>query len=275
MEKFGARKEAPLTTCLSEVEQCDIFLTVIAFKLGSVDESSGKSFTQREYERAAELNKEILIYLADEKDTKISPQEIDFDERRQKLLAFKSILKERHTIDIYISDEDEYSKSKKLIAKFLLLPKLYSGKELALKVDFLGEPFPASKMLCYRFNLDYGQTIGLPIKIIQPEIADDSLQYIYLDKEKAIQYLDLQQKSNIEVLAKLQFSEETIEKIYANFTKKIYDVYVMSEEYQSIYSTLPNYVTAGASTPLGWRTEKRIEEAEGSIIAKLTEFLNS
>lgn len=181
MEKFGARKEAPLTTCLSEVEQCDIFLTIIAFKLGSIDESSGKSFTQREYERAAELNKEILIYLADEKDTKISPQEIDFDERRQKLLAFKSILKERHTIDTYFSeddliqkvnrrlgellsqkkenntsDEDEYSKSKNLIAKFLLLPKRYSGNELTLKVDFLGEPFPASKMLCYRFNLDYG-----------------------------------------------------------------------------------------------------------------------
>ena len=32
MEQFGARKEAPLATCLSEVEQSDIYLGVIAFR---------------------------------------------------------------------------------------------------------------------------------------------------------------------------------------------------------------------------------------------------
>lgn len=101
MERFGARKESPLTTCLSEVEQCDIFVGIIAFRLGSVDEGSGKSFTQREYERAYELNRDILIYMMDEKDSKISLHHVDFDENREKLLAFKSILKERHTVDFF------------------------------------------------------------------------------------------------------------------------------------------------------------------------------
>jgi hypothetical protein len=63
MERFGARKEAPLETCISEVEQCEIFIGIIAFKLGSIDKSSGKSFTQREYETAYKLNQEILIYI--------------------------------------------------------------------------------------------------------------------------------------------------------------------------------------------------------------------
>ncbi len=67
MEQFGARKESPLITCLSEVEQSDIFVAIIGYRLGSVDGASGKSYTQREYERAYELNKEVMIYLVDEK----------------------------------------------------------------------------------------------------------------------------------------------------------------------------------------------------------------
>lgn len=34
MERFGARKEAPLITYLSEVEQCDIFIGILGFRLG-------------------------------------------------------------------------------------------------------------------------------------------------------------------------------------------------------------------------------------------------
>ena len=63
MERFGARKETPLQTCLAEVEQCDIFIGIIACKAGSIDKLTGKSFVQREYEKAFELDKEILIYL--------------------------------------------------------------------------------------------------------------------------------------------------------------------------------------------------------------------
>lgn len=55
----------------------------------------------------------------------------------------------------------------------------------------------------------------------------------------------------------------------------MYDVYVMPDDYQSVYTTSPNPETIAARTLLGWRTEKRIEEAEGAIIVKLTEFLNS
>ena len=63
---------------------------MIAFRLGSIDEASGKSFTQEEYERAHELGKEILIYIADEKDYKTSPEYVDSDQARKNLIAFKS-----------------------------------------------------------------------------------------------------------------------------------------------------------------------------------------
>src|SRR5438132_8095843 len=66
MEQFGARPDAPLATCLAEVEQSDVYVGLVAFRIGSIDSSTGKSFTQREYEHAVQLGKDILIYLADE-----------------------------------------------------------------------------------------------------------------------------------------------------------------------------------------------------------------
>src|SRR5260370_6200937 len=106
MEQFGARKEAPLATCLAEVEQSDIYLGVIAFRLGSIDSQSGKSFTQIEYERANELSKEIRIYLLDEQNATFSIRYIDHDDKRTKLEAFKALLRERHTIESFTVVDD-------------------------------------------------------------------------------------------------------------------------------------------------------------------------
>ena len=106
MEQFGARKEAPLATCLAEVEQSDIYLGLIAFRLGSIDLQSGKSFTQIEYERAYELNKEIRTYLVDEQNATFAIRHIDLDDQRRKLEAFKALLRERHTIESFTSVDD-------------------------------------------------------------------------------------------------------------------------------------------------------------------------
>ncbi len=285
MEKFGARKEAPLTTCLSEVEQCDVFLAIIAFRLGSIDDASGKSFTQREYERALELKKDILIYIADEKDSRIHPQDMDFDERRQKLIAFKSILRERHTIDTFIAEndlaqkvkrrfdelltqkeetkptgKDEYSQSKELIERFLLLPKVYSGHEVKLDVNFVGQPFPASKLLCSSFNLGYGETIGVSIEIKNPEIDKDAIPYVFIAEDTLSDYFDLKQRNSIEIYGKLQFSENEIDNIRANFVRQVH------------------YVGGAATTAL-WSyqsplIETTIVEADGTVIIRLTKILS-
>jgi hypothetical protein len=59
MEAFGARKEAPIETCLNEVSQSDIYIGIIANRLGSIENISGKSFTQLEYERA--IKEDMII----------------------------------------------------------------------------------------------------------------------------------------------------------------------------------------------------------------------
>lgn len=98
MEKFGARKSTPLETCLVEVSKCDIFIGIISFRFGSVDKSSKKSFTQLEYEKAYDLNKEIMIYLMDD-DALVFPKNVDKGNNAQRLKAFKKQLQELHTFD--------------------------------------------------------------------------------------------------------------------------------------------------------------------------------
>jgi Domain of unknown function (DUF4062) len=62
MEEFGARTAGALDTCLAEVEQSDVYVAIIAYRLGSIDPETKKPFTLLEYEKAVEFGKEILIY---------------------------------------------------------------------------------------------------------------------------------------------------------------------------------------------------------------------
>jgi hypothetical protein len=281
MERFGARKEAPLETCISEVEQCEIFIGIIAFKLGSIDKSSGKSFTQREYETAYKLNQEILIYMMDEKYSKVPPVYIDHGEKWEKLMAFKSVLKDNHTFDSFTSEDDleqkirrkfdellaakteekevdEYNQSKKIIHKFLLLPKLYSGHEIKLQVE-LGEPFPASKSLCSNFNLEFGKTIGVKAEIKKPDITDNPFEYIFIDGEDNLHDYFSLQKNNIEIYGKLQFSGDVFDNVRANFVRKE-------------FSYLGSYMIT--TFPRNWgQVKKTVVEPDGRIIIKLTKIL--
>jgi hypothetical protein len=197
MEEFGARTAGALETCLAEVEQCDVYVGIIAYRLGSTDPESNKPFTVLEYEKAAELKKEILIYIADDDMASFPRSLMDEDGRtRKRLDAFKQRLRERHTIGSFSTPEDLSEKlsrdfrkhfasrqpeqdrvkpEKELFAQtehvlrdFRLIPKRYNGAEILLRASFHHDLFPASRELCLRFNLEYGLTIGSYMRIVQP-----------------------------------------------------------------------------------------------------------
>ncbi len=259
MEQFGARKEAPLETCLTEVEQSDVYLGVIAFRLGSVDSQSGKSFTQVEYERAYERSKDVLIYLVDEQNALFPIRHIDQDEKRAKLEAFKSLLRERHTTESFTTVDDlkeklnrdlkrlltekqveetnvdEFVVSKEVIDRFLLTPKQYSGREVRLTVQFLAKPFAASKKLCAAFNLEFGEIVGRKIEILKPDgYKNSGLDQLYSSPRHAEIILSQPEKSPLDVYAKLQFADKEISRIQARFKSETY--YEPPEEYGGMSS---------------------------------------
>ncbi len=242
MEEFGARTGTPLETCLAEVEQSDIYIGIIGFRLGSVEESTQKSYTQLEYERALELEKEVLIYLIDEENARVPIKFIDRDIRRDKLEAFKRKLRDNHTVDTFVSEddlvqklrrdlrryigegepkeitEDEFAEARLAIDKFLLVPKAAAGREVRLEVQLKGKPFPASRELCTAFNFVFGATVGVPIAIVQPDGYNNSgLSQLFLTAKQLDDFLPVAEGESRHIYAKLQFADAEIPQMRTRF----------------------------------------------------------
>jgi hypothetical protein len=119
MEQFGARSTCPRETCLAEVEQSDVYVGIIAFRLGSLDPETKRSFTELEYEHAVKAQKDIRIYLAEE-DTTFPANVIDKgDHDIGRLTAFKEHLRRQHTIASFSSKEDLVQKLRTDFEQFL------------------------------------------------------------------------------------------------------------------------------------------------------------
>lgn len=246
MEGFGARTKAPLETCLAEVEQSNVYLGLIGFRLGSLDEVTGKSFTQREYERAQERNLETLIYLRDE-DALLRLSDVDLEESvREKLASFKRTLRAAHTVDTFStpsdlvtklqrdlqrhlsrtmsepidSTSDDFERSREIATRFLLLPKSVSGTEIRVQLRRTHLPFPASRGLCAAFNLPYGETIGVKAVVTVP--AGEPLnrfKEVFAAGRRAVDLLGLGWPDNEvrDVFVRLEFSPDDISRSHARF----------------------------------------------------------
>jgi hypothetical protein len=252
MEAFGARTEGPLDTCLAEVDQCDVYVGIVAFRRGSIDPSTGKSFTQLEYERAAEGGKTMLIYLADEETACFPYVQIDKDSKQRKQLeAFKGSLREQHTVAKFSTpddlreklrsdftryfnpqtepegptpEEDEFNRTSKTLKEFCLTPKRLNGHEVRLEVSFTSGPYPAPRSLCRQFNLEYGNTIFAMVKITKPTDRNntDGFTEIYAAGSRVDDLRTLIARKKAELYALLQFSGEDIKGWRAEFFSRTY-----------------------------------------------------
>lgn len=288
MEQFGARKEDSLTTCLTEVEQSDIYVGIIGYRLGSIDKKTGKSYTQLEYDKAHELGKEILIYLIDDESSKVTPKHIEFD-KIPKLNAFKETLKERHTIDTFkdsnelkskiqrqfekyltkkktetkTNELDVYEQSKYTLEKFFLVPKAISGSEVKLKVIFDTMLHPASKSICQITNLDFGKTTCVNIKIVKPIIDAENFKSIFISYKHLDHYLKLDKTKEYEIFGNIWFYEEKLKSTTTRFKDISYKVwtedYYPDDEYYDPEPPEPYYI-------------KR-ELGEGQIVLTLKEIV--
>lgn len=246
MEQFGARTETPLQTCLFEVDQADIYVGIIAFRLGSIESQSGKSYTQLEYERALTRSKEILIYLVDEANAPTYFKDIDQGEALEKLNSFKRILRERHTVETFkdkddlakklkrdiehnvtpkelkIAAGDEFAESKMWLQSFLLLPKTVAGIDVRLKVRISGEPYLASNAVCQTFNFEFGATFGIPVEVVMPEgISCADVFDLYVDAKHAETILPIKEDDFIDGYMRLHFSPADVGDARALYRSKI------------------------------------------------------
>jgi hypothetical protein len=117
MEVFGAQTRKPLDTCLAEVLTSEVFIGILGMRYGSVDDGSGKSFVELEYETAKKGGLEIWIFLIDEEKTSIPPIYVDCKDA-EKLKVFKKRLKDEHTCVFFNSVDDLALRLKSNLEKF-------------------------------------------------------------------------------------------------------------------------------------------------------------
>lgn len=194
-EFFGSRDKKPLETCLEELERSQVFLMFLGPRYGSVDSGSGKSFVEREYERAGELKLPRFAYIMDD-DQPFPVKFVSIGEDTVKLDAFKRMIRSNLTVSPFTTPEDlaqkVYSDLKrelpkhgfvlghkaeadsdispsKLIQEFQLLPKLFHGRKATFEVT-LGRSERATHQECDAFSYDYGAAISRSVDSTDPDL---------------------------------------------------------------------------------------------------------
>jgi len=91
MGEYTAVNLPPLDKSLSDVDACDVYLGIIAFRYGASPPGKAQSYVELEFNRALERAKEILIFLLDKDSTDYSWRSVDF-ENGAKMEAFRTTL---------------------------------------------------------------------------------------------------------------------------------------------------------------------------------------
>lgn len=168
MERFGATSIPPLETCYEELASSQIYVCALGMRYGSIDEATGKSYTQLEYEKAKELGKPILAFLVDEDEVAFKAKDIDKGDSGAKLEQFKDDIKNSKEVTcsffdspmslqeaVYRSvlgeikrqgtrtegtstEETDYLEGAKIFAKFVKRPEKYKNSECILRVRMDG-----------------------------------------------------------------------------------------------------------------------------------------
>lgn len=98
MEDFGARAKNPLSTCISKLLTCQVFVGIAGVSYGSTPPGDSKSFTEHEYDSAIENNIPKLMFLtADDFPVPATLRENDIAWEKQE--SFRKRILSDHVID--------------------------------------------------------------------------------------------------------------------------------------------------------------------------------
>jgi len=119
MEVFGARYEEPVKTCLNEVEECEIFIGIYAFRYGHIPDGSVISITEMEYVHAKKLGKKIYCFILDEKKQPWFTEFVEEEPGKTKLKDFKQRVQKLHVCDYFTTPDDLRAKVAGALSHFV------------------------------------------------------------------------------------------------------------------------------------------------------------
>ena len=90
MEYFVSSPDSPIDVCLATVRRSQLYIVIVGMRYGSIEEGSGKSFTELEYDEAVKNKIPVLAFIIDEEQCPILPKFVDVGEKAEKLKAIQS-----------------------------------------------------------------------------------------------------------------------------------------------------------------------------------------
>lgn len=89
METFGARPDKPLAVCLGEVQSADVFVLILGGSYGSVDPTTGLSYTHLEYQEAVKQGVPVLAFIVSARGdpTDVAPEDKPLESFREEVSA--------------------------------------------------------------------------------------------------------------------------------------------------------------------------------------------
>lgn len=181
MEIFGARPVGPSDACLSEIQDCDLFVGIYAHRYGYIPDDAMISITEAEFLYARKLNKPIFCFVV-EADHPWPPEMIENEPGRAKLIALKAALSSSLVRDTFTTPENLAYKIATSVGHYLtqsstrplpgpqmqIISPSYFGRfgsnggrfVLRLEVKFRNEN--AQPVLLQRFRIQYADTWYVP-----------------------------------------------------------------------------------------------------------------
>jgi hypothetical protein len=105
MEAFSATTDRGWETITRSIDESDYYVVLVGWLYGSVDEESGKSWTEREYEYARSKEMPVLAFLRVRSAT--PGDQVDTDAQSAKLVQeFREKLKSAHLCEAWTTEDD-------------------------------------------------------------------------------------------------------------------------------------------------------------------------
>lgn len=246
MEQFVSSPDKSLDVCLSEVRRCQLFIALVGMRYGSIDDETGKSYSELEYEEAVKNGIPALAFVIDENECPILPKYVDTGDKAEKLKFFKDTLNKKYTSRFKSVDnlkellvravtkqinetakeqtetkslgENEYKEGAMLFRRFILLPERYKDKEAILRIRFDGKfgTWLVREALFEAFGLNRGDTVFCnDVVVIGTDFADIDDDSLTIDMFAEGKSADWMIDNNITlgsiIEAKFKFAYEFVE----------------------------------------------------------------
>ena len=104
MEQFHAAPASQWDVITKMIDECDFYLLVIGGRYGSIDDESGLSYTEKEYNYAKEKSMPVIVLVKDPSEIKEKEMDEEDDNytKRKRLKEFRNKVKaEKNTVDTF------------------------------------------------------------------------------------------------------------------------------------------------------------------------------